>query len=303
LKKEAIRSKRLRINPREAAMAKSILSTIVLLLGLKGELRASALEEKYLATRDSFIKRFEKIKSSKDAENKQALDKLEKQLKEMIGPIKIEGFSEQGTINLETLQRNGGFGQADGLIFTSPSHNELLFVTTKGLLKHYATNKELPIDLDRLSRTNEIYLRVFSWDSAFTLFTEMPITNIHGLSMAHAFLALNAQDIGPFIPTTLLVFIAKGNLVLLVKSNVQDQINEIPACKEEWDKFDKKSSEALDVYQSSELKDQKAFDDHIRYGNEGFEAYRNCFGRNIKFEPIFPSLMNQVQSIVTRLEK
>lgn len=280
---------------------KYVLFLVLLLQVLVIDAVAGSTEDVYLEMRDRFIHQFvEKTKELNYEEHDHALKVLEEQLRVIVGPIKVAGFAERGAINLQTLERgDGGFNQVDGLMFSS--EREQLFVTTGGLLKDYLNrNKGLPEDFNQLSRSEEFYSRVFDWDSAFTRFAEIPIKNTRGFSITRAFLTLNAQDIGPFIPETVIVFVAKGNRVLLFKSEVQTI--QIPACKDQWDRFERKSSEALARYHSSGRTDRIAWDDHLRFESEGFEAYRRCYERKIKSEKAFSRLTDQVQSIVDRLQ-
>src|SRR5882724_501071 len=160
---------------------------------------AASLEEKYFETRDNFIRQFEKsidpdwMTAMKKDEH--ALAELEKQLKAIIGPVNVEGFPKEGKINLLTLQKDYGFGQVDGLRFSSKQ--EYLFFTTDNILKKYlAGQPELPKDLAELSKTGEFYVRAITAESAVTYFAEIPVKSANGKSYVRAFLGLTAQDIG-----------------------------------------------------------------------------------------------------------
>ena len=162
-------------------------------------------EETYFAARDRFRLQFQASKGRNENEINRALRELETQLREMIGPVNIDGFSGPGAIALEA-PGDGGANQVDGLLFSSDGVR--LFVTTNTLL-----------------RANR------------------------------------------------------------------------------WDEFARKSSEAHHVYRSSRGKDRKALADARRYEEEGFEAYRSCFGKNVKHGAAFPIVTRQAQSIVDRLQK
>src|SRR4029453_14425910 len=115
---------------------------------------AASLEEKYLETRDNFIRQFSTASSPQDNSDKKSLSKLEKQLQLIIGPVDVAHFPKRGKINLETLQQDPGLGQVDGLRFGS--EDEILFVTTTGLLNAYLQqNKELPTELGKLAKAEE----------------------------------------------------------------------------------------------------------------------------------------------------
>jgi len=267
---------------------------------------AASLEEKYFETRDNFIRQFEKsidpdwMTAMKKDEH--ALAELEKQLKAIVGPVNVEGFPKEGKINLETLQNGDlGFGQVDGLRFSAKQ--EYLFVTTDNILKKYLTGQpKLPKDLAELSRTGEFYTRAFTAGEAVTYFAEIPVKSANGKSYVRAFLGLTAQDIGPFIPKEIFVFVTKGNRILAVQSPAATEITEIPQCRNEWERFAKKSSDAMEVYRSSGLNNEKAFDERVQqYEQQGFEAYQRCYDREAKNQKFFASLKKQAQSIVDRL--
>ena len=265
---------------------------------------AASLEEKYFETRDNFIRQFEKsidpdwMTAMKKDEH--ALAELEKQLKAIVGPVNVEGFPKKGKINLLTLQQDYGFGQVDGLRFSAKQ--EYLFVTTDNILKKYlAGQPKLPKDLAELSKTGEFYLRAITAESAVTYFAEIPVKSANGKSYVRAFLGLTAQDIGPFIPKDIFVFVTNRNRILAAQSPAATEITEIPQCRNEWERFAKKSSDAMEVYRSSGFKNQKASDESVQYEEQGFEAYHRCYDREARNQEFFASLKKQAQSIVDRL--
>src|SRR6266496_6012632 len=265
---------------------------------------AASLEEKYFEARDNFIREFEKASGPIDVldeKDRHALAELEKQLKSIVGPVNVEGFPKEGKINLETLQKGDlGFGQVDGLRFSS--EQEYLFVTTDNILKKYlAGQPNLPKDLADLFKTGEFYVRAITAEAAVTYFAEIPVKSANGKSYVHAFLGLTAQDIGPFIPKDIFVFVTHGNRILAVQSPVATEMTEIPECRNEWERFAKKKADAMEVYRSSGSNNQKASDESVQYEEQGFEAYHRCYDREAKNQKFFASLKKQAQSIVDRL--
>jgi hypothetical protein len=272
---------------------------------------AASPEEKYFETRDNFIREFEKASTPLDSlaeqdqhaldeKDKHALAELEKQLKAIVGPVNVEGFPKKGKINLLTLQKDYGFGQVDGLRFSAKQ--EQLFVTTDNILKKYlAEQPELPKDLAELSKTGEFYVRAITAEAAVTYFAEIPVKSANGKSYVRAFLGLTAQDIGPFIPKDIFVFVTNGNRILAVQSPVATEITEMPQCRNEWERFAKKKADANELYRSSGLNNQKASDESVQYEEQGFEAYHRCYDREAKNQKFFASLEKQAQSIVDRL--
>src|SRR5262249_15412087 len=264
---------------------------------------AASLEEKYFETGDNFIREFEKASvpiDVLDKKDRHALAELERQLKPIIGRVNVEGFPKEGKISLLTLENDYGFGQVDGLRFSAKQ--EELFVTTDSILKKYlAGQSELPKDLAQLSKTGEFYVRAITAEAAVTYYAEIPVKSANGKSYVHAFLGLTAQDIGPFIPKDIFVFVTNGNRILAMQSPAATEITEIPQCRNEWERFAKKNSDAMEVYRSSGLKNQKAFDESVKYEGQGFEAYQRCYATEAKNQKFFTSLKKQAQSIVDHL--
>ncbi len=163
-----------------------------------------SLEETYLETRDGLIRQFEK--SEQPVDERPALTELEKQMRTIVGPVRIEGFSGQGNINLLTLKTESGYAQVDGLRFDSK--HETLFVTTQGLFKHYLSeHPELPQAIIAISKDEDFYRRVFHADAGIMHYAEVPVECADGQSFAQAFLGVSGQDIGPFIPNEMFVFV------------------------------------------------------------------------------------------------
>jgi hypothetical protein len=262
---------------------------------------AASPEEKYLETRDNFIRQFSTASSTQDKADEKALSQLEKQLQLIIGPVDVAHFPKRGKINLETLQQDAGFGQVDGLRFGAEW--EVLFVTTTGLLNAYLQqHKDLPTELGKLAKDEEFYSLVFDWDAAVTHFAEVPVRTTNDKSFANAFLGLWGQDIGPFPPQHLFVFFANGDRVFVVSTEVQSKIDQIAECKDLWESLKKKSNAASAANQASERKDQKPSDDMQRE-EEDFRAYCKCFEQRAKMEPFFKQLTKQAQTLVDNLEK
>jgi hypothetical protein len=269
--------------------------TSLLLLALSSywpapmSLVAASPEEKYLETRDNFIRQFEKASVPTDVldeRDRHALAALEREVKPIIGPVDVEGFPKEGKINLITLQNDYGFAQVDGLRFSGKQ--EELFVTTDNILKKYlAGQPELPKDLAELSRTGEFYVRAITAEAAVTYFAEIPVKSPNGKSYVHAFLGLTAQDIGPFIPKDIFVFVTNGNRILVAQSAAATEITEIPQCRREWERFGKNN----------------ASDKSLRDEEQAFEAYHRCYEREATNQKFFASIEKQAQSIVDRLLK
>ncbi len=259
-------------------------------------------ENQYLLTRDSYIHKFEKASVNINDEDEAALKMLDIQLKEIIGPVNIKGFSANGKINLDTLDEGSlGFDNLDGIRFEG--NNETLCVTTEFLLRSYLSNHpKLPANMDALSKSGEFFFHVFNEDAAVSYFANVPIKNSRSLSFVHAFLGLFSQDIGAYVPDTLFVFASNHKKIYLIAASAKDLITQIPQCENIWNTFNQKSSEAFEKYRASKLENKKAFSDSLKFEEEGFNAYRQCFDKEAKNQKFFAPLSERVQSIIDRLQ-
>ena len=266
---------------------------------------AAPPEEKYFETRDNFIRQFEKVSTplesiaeqdqhALDEKDEHALAELEKQLKAIVGPVNVEGFPEEGKINLETLQKGDlGFGQVDGLRFSA--NEEYLFVTTDNLLKKYlAGQPNLPKDLAELSRTGEFYAYAFTSGEAVMYFAGIPVKSPNEKSYVRAFLALTAQVLAPSFQKTSLSSLRRE--IEYSGSSRQRQLRsqKFRSVETSGTGFRKKAD-------ASGLNNEKAFNESVQYEQQGFEAYQRCYDREVRNQKFFASLKKQAQSIVDRL--
>jgi hypothetical protein len=258
-------------------------------------------ENQYLQTHDSYIHKFEKASGTVDDEGDAALKVLDIQLKKIIGPVNIKGFSAKGKINLDTLQHELGFDNLDGIRFEGK--NETLCVTTEFLLRSYLSNHpKLPANMDALSKSGEFFSDVFNEDAAVSYFANVPIKNSRGLPFVHAFLGVFSQDIGVLVPDTIFVFASNHKKIYLIAASAKDLITQIPQCVNIWNNFEQKSSDAFEKYRASKLEDKKAISDSFKFEDEGFDTYCQCYGKEAKNQKFFAHLSERVQSIVDRLQ-
>jgi len=271
-------------------------------LAQAAESKQATIEATYIKTRDDFRHRLETSTYSYD-EDDRALAALNKQMIQVIGPVLIDGFPQEGALNLGTLVVSEiGGDNVDGLVFYNHAH-ETLFVTTDGLLNSYvAGHPELPKQMRDLSRSEGLYTFSIGGDAAVSNFADVPVTAGKGQDIAYAFLGLAAQDIGSFVPDEIYVFVYSRKRIFLVSAPVRTRVGEIAACKRVWDAYAKKSEKALTAYRDSDLKDKEAFNEHLRAENKGFAAYTECYKEKTRNQPFFSALLKQAQSIVDRLQ-
>lgn len=138
-------------------------------------------------------------------------------------------------------------------------------------------------------------------DAAFTPYLEIPVNVPKGLSMACASLTLEAQDIGPFAPTHVTALGKKGKEFYFLKTEAS--VPKIPACEKVWDDSQKKSAEFFKRYQDSDLKDKKAFEDHVKADKNGFDAFKRCFAVNFPKTIGFAGVVKIAQDSLEQLSR
>jgi hypothetical protein len=258
----------------------------------------SDLEQSYLSTRDEQIRRFDAIAAGSTPDeksrglapdkldklyedDKDALRHLEKMLHSIIGPVNVPGVSGPGRINLQTLTKDLGFGDLDGLSFDWG--RDTLLVTTPGLFDRWVAGRswrQKPSDHLAVARTDEVYTFASFGDIACFLLGEIPVERPQGVSVVQAFLAGYSQDQGPTTPTDLLVFVDRGDRIFIVRSRIDPPLKPIAACEAE----------------------RKVYEGNRRYLDSDFEVYRRCYGRATRDRVIFAPLHRKAQLIVGRLE-
>lgn len=290
-------------------------------------------EDRYYFVRDKYIKQFaiivnpinESLKGKSIGEQERiqrsqpvgryeyaVLEELEDLITPIIGEVKVAGFSQQGTINLETLVEDIGFGMVDGLKYSQKKFNHelpTLFVTTKSLLANYLqSNPEYPKELSLLAESGKFgsstnfYSEVFDSDASVTNYMELPIKPAKGQAFARAYIGIFSQDIGPsFPPYQIFVIASRKDKIYLITATAKTKIEQIPQCKKQSDALWKKSEELLSEYRKSKLNDSSLFDKSEKYENQSFLEYQHCFGREAKKQKFFAPLITEVQSIVDRL--
>src|SRR5271168_803450 len=121
-------------------MTRSAAILVFLSLMAGGALAASP-EATYLAARDKAIAEIKALQDAKTSESAiqatedKATADLVKQLKDIIGPVAIEGFASPDHLNI-ALREEQGYGELDGLA-SYGKDNETFVVTTRSLAERW----------------------------------------------------------------------------------------------------------------------------------------------------------------------
>jgi len=276
--------------------------------------RAASPEEAYLAARDKAIARLKPRDGAVGDALMKADDRaraaLQKQLAKIVSPMAIAGVSADGRLNLATLiDGELDFGQLDGLAYAARDGKPRLIVTTPRLLERWIADhrtwwdhNNIPNGTEAVLRSEAFYTQAMSADASVSHFADVPVTKPADASFVTAMLAARRQDVGLTTPDNLLVAIARSDRLFVWSAPAGATITVMPPCVAIWDAAREKSDAAYEVYRTSELKDQAAFDTSTRLLDEGDVAYRSCFAERAPREPSFLALTRQAQELVDRVK-
>jgi hypothetical protein len=246
-----------------------------------------------------------------EAREKQALDRLQAMLRHLVGPIRIQGFPGSGSISLETLMGDLGYGKLDGLSAKSFDGRTDALVSTVPLLKawlgeHSDSWEGKPagasLDIAKSFVMEDFYTQVFQDDSYYYLFAELPVIAHHQHSFARAVLYENAQDfVAPNPPENIAVSVVVGNTVFVLKERTTT--GQMAACKVAYDQDSALADAAFASYRASQLKDQAEFKKYTDLQEVADSNFRHCFQQHLTQQPYYTDLVKQAQSLVDRIEE
>jgi hypothetical protein len=262
---------------------------------------AASPEDTYVAARDAYTKKLSALDTPNanptggpDEKFLKAHDDaradLEKQLRAIVGPVSIKGFTGTGKINLESLiEGYEDFGKLDGLVFAGPDDKTQLVVTT-GLLDRWLKahakwwdDNNIPKGLDAALKSGAFYTQAIGTGAAVMPYAELQV------SAAAALLVARAQDNGPRAPEELLVSAVRGGRLYVLSVPSKAKVTMIPACERLW-------TEALN--KAEKLQGSDAAE---RVREAGDRAMHKCFAERAKQESFFSAATRQAQDFLGRL--
>lgn len=257
-------------------------ASLLLTLGLAAPPGAVPADVRaYLATRDAYVRAFEKDGIDVPADvHQRALDDLARRIRPVIGPVTVPGLQGEGRINLESLVEGLGFGLVDGLRLDW--HGDAVVVTTPALLDAWVRAQGRgPGDLPSLARSARFHGVLFD-DAGIDAFADVPVTLPRSLAFASASLVLAAQDEGPWPPDLLVLAVARGERIFFVFSRPRPPLPQRPRCQAGWDALERERGARFDRA-------------------EAFAGYVRCYAGAIRGTPAFRALTARAQAIVDRL--
>ncbi len=257
--------------------------------------RAETAEDIYLRTKTGYLQKFKSLKKASEKQDRAALSDLERQLKTFLVREDAVG-KKQMTISLSTLFPDPDNEHLDGLL---DNGNFRVLLTNLTLLS--ANFNLVKIDVNQMVVNDTLYRRAIGSDAAYTLTGEIPTKKPNGLSVARTLLVIEAQDIGPFVPTLLTAFAQRGEAILIGAESLQIPLKQLPACLKIWENHERVSAVLHSKYVNSGLKNTQAIDESHATQDAGFKKYVECFDRDVRKNSAYKNLKKQAQSMVDRL--
>ncbi|TIT80071.1 MAG: hypothetical protein E5W56_10660, partial [Mesorhizobium sp.] len=280
---------------------------LTLLFALAGTAAfAASPEDDYIAQRDKAISDIAALESSNtqvetlDAANTKAQADLEKRLAAMLGPLSVKDFPATGKINLESLSASDiGFGMLDGLRYAKSDEGPSIVATTRGLAERWLRSKtdeddeslKLPTGIDDALKLDAFYTQAIGADAAFVKTLDFALKKPEGADIVVARLGGWTQDVGPIYAQQVVVAVVKGDRVLIAEAPASPPVPKIAACEALWTAADATAQKFQETYQSSDLKDQQAYDAANAAWEKGDGDYRACMGERLPGDAAFPALL------------
>ncbi len=259
--------------------------------------RATPLEEAYLAARDHYIHKINRMYETGaspeevDAEYTKARADLEMRLLTLLGDVSVKGFPSAGKINLDSLsEQDMGYGMLDGLVYSEGGMNApRLVVTTRNLLSKWlaASTKEndkdfrMPVDLGAALRLDRFCTSAIGYDGTFARSANLVVTAPRGSELVIAVLGGWTQEATPSPADSLILTLIKGERIYIGSLQPKTAVGEIAACEaiwhEAWEKSEKDSFE------------------------RGRKDYQACYMERAPKEPFYPLLVKEAQGFADRI--
>lgn len=267
--------------------------------------------ERYLAARDRMIATIEQEVEANGTggiggRQAGALLDLQAMLAPIVGPVAMPGFASRGTITLDTLIREEGYGKLDGLVFAGTAGDARAVVTTQAILvawlkEHGPQGRDdpgLPQTIDRALRSEDFYSEALADGSRFAKFAELSVPPSANAEVRFAMLAAQRQDIGLQLPDRIVVAVMRGTRLFLLTAPVRAKVAPIAICEDVFRRYERRAAAALRSYRTSGQRDQGYFDEYVRLGTEGDVAYRTCFSKHFQDQPASAAVAKQAGTLV-----
>ena len=275
---------------------------------------ADTATDSYLATKAKAIADLARpvgapITPALDALEDAAILQLDRLVRAVVGPIRVDGFPPDGTSHVVSLSDGTSeSGHIDGLHAESPDGTTLL-LTTVPLVQAWLTINAAAIatpgqpandTVAAALRDERFYTQAFSSDAAVTIYAEIPVaTAAEGLSV-RAFVFRRSQDrVAPWPPDRLIVSVIRGDRITLFDKPIIPATLDIPACKAAWtaagvgvQRMFAGSSRTAGA--TSTVEQAQAAADKAEH------AFVTCYRENLPTLPAMPAVTRQAADLVDR---
>lgn len=258
--------------------------------------KISAMELEYLKKRDVYINKLKQIQDpgsegwkDLDSMNRVGLDSLEIRLREILAGSR---FGQEGKINLQSLIDEVGFGMSDGLVIERDSTLRL-FYTSRTLFKSNFVQNAVD------DPSPEVMEKIMNG----TFVANARVTNFGFISFEykeHRFycmVAVDAQDIGPYTPEFLYVFVRHGQEILMAEKWLDKPLKEFADCNLLWDKVTPLIEKAMSDYKASNLQDTMALDRRWQLEEAAWNQYCECYREALTRDPEFELIKGQFKEM------
>jgi hypothetical protein len=267
---------------------KVFLFVLGIFLSATTALDAQSPTQIYLNERDKAIAITQNLteeESSKvtDATMDQMLEKLQRMLHDLIGPLDIKGFPHEGESNIITLENNVGFGQLDGVRVISLDGKTHVVVSTIPLLcewLHVAhrTWSDVPANIRAALKSGGFYSYALDVSAHAYKYADIPVTASVRNSVTSAILFRYGQDdVAPYSPNKLGLSITRSNRVFVFTEDIKNPISVMAICKDSFENDDS-MGEAANLH------------------------FLQCFGGHVSAQDYYLALVRQAQSLIHRVK-
>jgi len=173
-------------------------------------------------------------------QNSDSLFALEKLLKNILIPTKVNDINKKGKINLETFLNEPGFGMLDAL--ATYEKEASILCTTSFIFSDYFIKQGYKFDNITEDKIEDIFSSAFASDYVITSIHSYKINKIENVK-AYGMISIDGQDIGPFEPNYLYALVLIEDNIYLIRKPIKKELEGIKKCENLWNNIDSSSED------------------------------------------------------------
>jgi hypothetical protein len=295
-----------------------ILAAAAAAIGLSYASEAATAEDTYFAARDAAIAKIKSLNKPAGptapvdqnaiAEDDRAIAALTPQMRAIVGPVAIKGMTDEGTINIDTLNEGDeGFGILDGMVYGGLDAKTRVIVTTDSLFRHWLREHqywwgkesgEMPQEMSVAVKESTFYTQAILTDAAVMLFAELPVRKPAGAVFAFAMLGARSQSETPPVANEIFIALAQGGHVFIATTSEISAVGPIAACDAVRNDLVKQSIAAAEEAGLDEKARRKKSDD---LSGKSETEFLRCFAQRAAREKGFAAATQAAQALIDRL--